>query len=355
MVENIQNNLKMLVAALLIILFSAVSDISASYQEIELFDEGYEYYLSYQPEKAVEVFRRFLKEFPDSSTKDAAMFWLGKSLMQLKSFDEARKTFSEVRQQFPESPFVTQVDQEIRNIDSITKTEPVGKSANGEKTHRFFDERLADTEKKAKHAENALSEARIDRENLILQLEEERKKQEEIKEKIAALLKEKTELKADRSDTKTVVKTKAPDKEVFQKTEEFTSAPVPALPPKQIIPQEGLIVKDNIDLTWTKKGNLAGIPMNWDDAVDFIRQLNEHRYAGYSDWRLPTADELKTLARHIRIYNFGFGDIQKYYLSSTVSPANISDMAGVDMKDGHISYIGKSSTTHYIWPVRNSR
>jgi hypothetical protein len=72
-----------------------------------------EYYLSYQPEKAVEEFRIFLKEFPESSAKDAVMFWLAKSLTQLKSFEEAAKVFSGIKEQFPESPLTGYVEREL--------------------------------------------------------------------------------------------------------------------------------------------------------------------------------------------------------------------------------------------------
>jgi TolA-binding protein len=69
----------------------------ASYREFQLFDGAYLAYLSYQPEKAVEEFRLFLKEFPDSSAKDAALFWLAKSLLQIKSIEEAKKTFADIK------------------------------------------------------------------------------------------------------------------------------------------------------------------------------------------------------------------------------------------------------------------
>lgn len=98
-----------------------VSDSYASSRESELFDQGYEYYLSYQPQKAVETFNIFLKEFPDSSAKDAAMFWLGKSLMGLKDFETAKKVFSEIKQKFSESPFISYIDRELEMISRAEK------------------------------------------------------------------------------------------------------------------------------------------------------------------------------------------------------------------------------------------
>ncbi len=108
------------VAAIAVFLIMAVSfgvsDARASLREFELFDQGYEYYLLYRPEKAVESFSAFLKDFPESSAKDAALFWLGKSLIQLRSFEKAKKIFMEIKQQFPESPYVPHLDREESEI-----------------------------------------------------------------------------------------------------------------------------------------------------------------------------------------------------------------------------------------------
>src|SRR4030065_1377362 len=90
---NKNNKVNAITAAFFTVILIIASNSYASYQEFELFEQGYEYYLSYQPEKAAETFRIFLKEFPLSSAKDAAMFWLGKSLIQLKSFSEEKEVF----------------------------------------------------------------------------------------------------------------------------------------------------------------------------------------------------------------------------------------------------------------------
>jgi len=101
----------------------------ASLQELDLVNSGYEYYLSYQPEKAVEEFKIFLKEFPDSSVRDAVMFWLGKSSMQLKDFEEAKKVFSALMQQFPESPYIKYVKRELETIDRTRSEDKGGEPA----------------------------------------------------------------------------------------------------------------------------------------------------------------------------------------------------------------------------------
>src|SRR4030042_3473653 len=92
----------------------------ASYREFQLFDRAYLSYLSYQPEKAVEEFRLFLEEFPDSSAKDAALFWLAKSLLQIKYKEAAKKTFDDIKEQCPESPFNRYVTKEMETIGNAS-------------------------------------------------------------------------------------------------------------------------------------------------------------------------------------------------------------------------------------------
>jgi hypothetical protein len=113
-----KNKSKLILITIPVLLILAVTDVHSSYREHELFKRGYDYYLSYQPEKAAEDFKTFLKEFPDSSARDAAMFWLGKSFVQLKSFEEARKIFSGIEHQFPDSPFMRYVKKEAEIMEA---------------------------------------------------------------------------------------------------------------------------------------------------------------------------------------------------------------------------------------------
>ncbi len=47
-------------------------------------------------------------------------------------------------------------------------------------------------------------------------------------------------------------------------------------------------------LMWVRNGDIAGKRMQWDEAMKWVQNLN---YGGYSDWRLPTGDELLALAQ----------------------------------------------------------
>jgi len=110
------NKIKLIIFILLYTMACVIPNSYASCRELELFDSGYEYYLSYRPKQSVETFNIFLKEFPDSFAKDAAMFWLGKSLICLKSFEEAKRVLSEIKLQIPDSPFIPYVNRELEAI-----------------------------------------------------------------------------------------------------------------------------------------------------------------------------------------------------------------------------------------------
>lgn len=90
-------------AAAVLVLTGLVSGAVA--QEAELFEKAYGYYLSSQPDKAVEAFDSFLREFPESSAGDAALFWKAKALILLKKTEAAIKIFSGMEERFPDSYF----------------------------------------------------------------------------------------------------------------------------------------------------------------------------------------------------------------------------------------------------------
>jgi hypothetical protein len=165
------------VTSIILVIFLATINTYASQQELDLFDRGYEFYLSYQPEKAVETFQIFLNEFPDSSAKDAALFWLGRSFVKLSLFEEAKRVFDELKQQIPDSPFMVYVDKELEMMNTAG-TE--NKTMTG---ITKVDSEIQVPEKDTVQAERTLLEATEERDKLRLLLEEEKKKNKELKAK----------------------------------------------------------------------------------------------------------------------------------------------------------------------------
>ncbi len=191
------------------VFFSAVSGAHASQGEFELFDRGYEYYLAYQPEKATEAFRTFLSDYPESSAKDGAIFWLAKSLIQTGSVEEAKKVFSELKQQCPESPFIPFAEREmeaLRNPEGRQRTEIRNNERAPETVKRepVGEGGLREAEKKIVLLDAQLTKTVGERDRLGVLLEKEKKRAEEMQATIAGLEKKEAELRASKGSVEPV-------------------------------------------------------------------------------------------------------------------------------------------------------
>lgn len=156
-----------------------VADTFASNREFELFDKGYEYYLSYKPEKAVETFTLFLNEFPRSSARDAALFWLGKSFLQLKSLEKAEEMFSSIKREFPESPFLPYAERESAGLGKAETAPPVAEG--GKEGEIVQQARVEEGQMKKDLPEQEPPKISQDSEKQKVDLPEEGKKTEELK------------------------------------------------------------------------------------------------------------------------------------------------------------------------------
>ncbi len=119
-------------------------------------------------------------------------------------------------------------------------------------------------------------------------------------------------------------------------------------------------------LMWTKNANLAGEKITWNNAFKFIEKLNKQKYAGYSDWRLPTNGELQTLAAYahsnLTFYELftkiGFENVQPGYWSSTTytntEGTTVTGVAWEVYMDGGYEKLSYK-TPSYVWPVRAGR
>ena len=63
----------------------------------------------------------------------------------------------------------------------------------------------------------------------------------------------------------------------------------------QVVGEEGekLIIDHTTDLTWQQLG--SSDKKKYDEAKEYIKQLNDNRFAGHDDWRLPTLEEAMSL------------------------------------------------------------
>ena len=98
--------------------------------------------------------------------------------------------------------------------------------------------------------------------------------------------------------------------------------------------------------------------MNWYEAMKWVKNL---RVAGYSDWRLPTKDELAAFAkqaggRPAKYFNSnGFTNVQaRNYWSASTYAGGTTGAWFVYMDGGYVYYDGKDNG-FYVWPVRGGQ
>ncbi len=79
---------------------------------------------------------------------------------------------------------------------------------------------------------------------------------------------------------------------------------------------ENTVIDVKRKLVWLKQDTYqkTGNWLNWIQSRDYAKELNQSHFAGYSDWRLPTLEEAKSLynKNHVNTDHMG----QKAYLPS---------------------------------------
>lgn len=67
--------------------------------------------------------------------------------------------------------------------------------------------------------------------------------------------------------------------------------------------QDGTVTDLKQALMWKKQDSYQELKkwLNWEMAQDYIQEINEKRFGGYDDWKLPTRKELATLYEEDKI------------------------------------------------------
>lgn len=60
---------------------------------------------------------------------------------------------------------------------------------------------------------------------------------------------------------------------------------------------DGTVSNTEKGLMWTRTDTMndLGKWVSYIESVDYVRELNQKKFAGYDDWRLPARDELSTI------------------------------------------------------------
>jgi len=107
-------------------------------------------------------------------------------------------------------------------------------------------------------------------------------------------------------------------------------------------------------LMWQKEDD--GVERTWEEAQEYTKQLN---LAGYTDWRLPTIEELISIVKYNlfapAIDTTYFPNIKSSNYWSSTTYADYTNFAWyVNFFNGHVDYDYKSSS-YYVRCVRGGQ
>ena len=123
---------------------------------------------------------------------------------------------------------------------------------------------------------------------------------------------------------------------------------------------QGQWVDDQLSgLCWTRKANFAEFPLSWQEALDYIQEMNRQQSLGFHDWRLPNRRELRSLMSYqTRKPSLPVSDLFKdvfpgWYWTST-SAAISPDHAWYVHLEGARMFYGGKDQSYLVWPVRGT-
>ena len=121
---------------------------------------------------------------------------------------------------------------------------------------------------------------------------------------------------------------------------------------------KGELVEDRLTgLSWTRSANFAELPLSWQEALDFVRQMNFQEQYGFSDWRLPNRHELHSLISYQSCNpalptGHPFKEVfPSWYWTSTTAAINPAYAWYIHMEGARMFYGGKDQS-YLVWPVR---
>ncbi len=108
-------------------------------------------------------------------------------------------------------------------------------------------------------------------------------------------------------------------------------------------------------LRWTRDADLFG-PLNWSEALDKARSLNDQSLGGQRNWRLPTINELESLtdaSQHGPALPLGhpFRNVRQVYHSSTTSGYEHDWLMALYMDKGAVGVGYKPDAAFQAWYV----
>jgi len=117
------------------------------------------------------------------------------------------------------------------------------------------------------------------------------------------------------------------------------------------------IVEDNLTgLSWCRNANLSGFPSTWQEALEYVEDMNSSTLFGYGNWRLPSRGELFSLISHQYINpalpkGHPFIDVFSGYYWTKTTCNRLADQAWYIHLGGGRIYRGMKHGSYMVWPV----
>ena len=117
------------------------------------------------------------------------------------------------------------------------------------------------------------------------------------------------------------------------------------------------LVRDRAtDLIWTRNSCPSEYPLTWQEALEFVEQMNHEAWFGRSDWRMPNRRELRSLIDHsarkpalTKDHPFQNVFLGWYWTSTTAAIA--TRYAWYVHFEGGRMFYGNKDGYYWLWPV----
>jgi hypothetical protein len=130
-----------------------------------------------------------------------------------------------------------------------------------------------------------------------------------------------------------------------------------AWPTPRFVTQAETVVDRLTDLTWSRRANPAVFPMAWQEALDFIAEMNAAQALGHADWRLPNRRELHSLMDYqtkkpaLPAHHPFLDVFLGWYWTSTTAAINPRYAWHIHLEGARMFY-GRKDQEALLWPVR---
>jgi len=126
---------------------------------------------------------------------------------------------------------------------------------------------------------------------------------------------------------------------------------------KRSISGDSVVVDHATGLTWHQSGSDDYI--TWNDANEWVRDLNIRGYAGYHDWRLPTVEEATSLLESsnengIKPYIYPLFNYKQWQIWTGDKIDNMEGAWCIGFDDGSVHWSSVTSV-NFVRPVRSGK